>query len=56
MLAAVPGPGPAHPSSAQGDDAPCCELILPAGTLRISGKLTSELLQMLIREMQGECR
>ncbi|KAB0541674.1 IS66 family insertion sequence element accessory protein TnpB, partial [Pantoea stewartii subsp. stewartii] len=38
------------------DDAPCCELVLPAGTLRISGKLTPELLQMLIREMQGSSR
>ncbi len=28
----------------------CCELALPAGTLRISGKLTPELLQTLIRE------
>jgi len=53
MLAAEPGPGPAHPPSAQDDDAPCCELVLPAGTLRISGKLTPELLQTLIREMQG---
>lgn len=31
----------------------CCELVLPAGTLRICGRLTAELLQMLIREMQG---
>lgn len=31
----------------------CCELVLPAGTLRICGRLTPELLQMLIREMQG---
>lgn len=56
MLAAESGPGPAHPPSAQGDDAPCCELVLPAGTLRISGKLTPELLQTLIREIQGGSR
>lgn len=29
----------------ESDDAPCCELVLPAGTIRISGKLTPELLQ-----------
>ncbi len=52
-LAAESGPGQPHPPSVQSDDAPCCELVLPAGTLRISGKLTPELLQMLIREMQG---
>ncbi|QZN96679.1 IS66-like element accessory protein TnpA [Symbiopectobacterium purcellii] len=40
----------------QSDYALCCELVLPAGTLRISGKLTPELLQILIREMQGGCR
>ncbi|WP_370456156.1 IS66-like element accessory protein TnpA [Serratia sp. SRS-8-S-2018] len=56
MLAAGTGPEPTHPPSVLSDDAPCCELVLPAGTLRISGKLTPELLQMLIREMQGECR
>ncbi|HCC3327939.1 TPA: transposase [Salmonella enterica] len=54
-LAAEPGPEPTHPPSVL-SDAPCCELVLPAGTLRISGKLTPELLQMLIREMQGGCR
>lgn len=53
QLATDPGPEQAHPPSTQGDDAPCCELVLPAGTLRISGKLTPELLQTLIREMQG---
>ena len=31
----------------------CCELVLPAGTLRICGKFTPEHLQMLIGEMQG---
>lgn len=56
MFAAESGPEPTHPPSVLNDDAPCCELVLPAGTLRISGKLTPELLQMLIREMQGECR
>ncbi|HCM9621384.1 TPA: transposase [Enterobacter cloacae subsp. cloacae] len=55
-LAAESGPEQPHPPSVQSDDAPCCELVLPAGTLRISGKLTPELLQMLIREMQGGCR
>ncbi|MDW3577964.1 transposase, partial [Enterobacter asburiae] len=45
---------PLTPPSAE--ESPCCELVLPAGTLRISGKLTPELLQMLIREMQGGCR
>lgn len=50
------GPEQAHPPSVLSDDVPCCELVLPTGTLRISGKLTPELLQMLIREMQGECR
>ncbi|EIY5386380.1 transposase [Klebsiella variicola] len=34
----------------------CCELVLPAGTLRIGGALTPELLQMLIRIMQGSSR
>lgn len=56
MLAAESRPEPTHPPSVPGDDASCCELVLPAGTLRISGKLTTELLQMLIREMQGVCR
>lgn len=35
------------------EEPPCCELVLPAGTLRIRGTLTPELLQMLIREMKG---
>lgn len=55
-LAAESGSEPVHPPSVQSDDTPGCELVLPAGTLRISGKLTPELLQMLIREMQGGCR
>ncbi len=44
------------PLTPSAEESPCCELVLPAGTLRISGKLTPELLQMLIREMQGGCR
>lgn len=44
------------PLTPSAEESPCCELVLPAGTLRISGKLTPELLQMLIREMQGACR
>lgn len=32
----------------------CCELVLPAGTLRLKGELTPALLQTLIREMKGE--
>nr|WP_249218005.1 IS66-like element accessory protein TnpA [Pantoea dispersa] len=56
MLTPESGPERTHPPSVLSDDAPCCELVLPAGTLRISGKLTSELLQTLIREMQGGCR
>lgn len=55
-LAAESCPIQAHPPSVQCDDAPCCELVLPAGMLRISGNLTPELLQTLIREIQGECR
>jgi len=47
---------PVSPLTSSTEESPCCELVLPAGTLRISGKLTPELLQMLIREMQGECR
>lgn len=31
----------------------CCELVLPAGTLKISGALTPALLRMLITEMKG---
>ncbi len=34
-------------------DSLCCELVLPAGTLRFKGKLTPALLQTLIREMKG---
>lgn len=56
MLAAGSSTEPAHLPSALNDDARCCELVLPAGTLRISGKLTPELLQTLIREMQGGSR
>lgn len=55
-LAAESGHEQAHPLSVQSDDVPCCELVLPAGTLRISGKLTPDLLQTLIREMQGGSR
>lgn len=44
------------PLTPSAEESPCCELVLPAGTLRISGKLTPELLQMLIQEMQGACR
>lgn len=47
---------PVSPLTPSAEESPCCELVLPAGTLRINGKLTPELLQMLIREMQGECR
>ncbi|EAR6709741.1 transposase [Salmonella enterica] len=32
----------------------CCELVLPAGALRLKGELTPALLQTLIREMKGE--
>lgn len=56
ILAAESGPEPTHPPSVLSDDAPCSELVLPAGTLRISGKLTPELLRILIYEMQGKCR
>ncbi|EMF4570802.1 IS66 family insertion sequence element accessory protein TnpB, partial [Escherichia coli] len=31
----------------------CCELVLPAGTLRLKGELTPALLQTIIREMKG---
>lgn len=48
--------GQAPPSPTQEDESPRCELVLPAGTLRISGTLTPELLQMLIREMQRSAR
>lgn len=34
-------------------DSLCCELVLPAGTLRLKGELTPALLQTLIREMKG---
>ncbi len=44
---------PVSPLAPSAKESPCCELVLPAGTLRIGGKLTPELLQMLIREMQG---
>ncbi len=35
-------------------DSLCCELVLPAGTLRLKGKLTPALLQTLIREIKRE--
>lgn len=44
------------PPAVQTGESPCCELVLHAGTLRIGGKLTPELLQTLIREMQGSSR
>ncbi len=34
-------------------DSLCCELVLPAGTLRLKGELTPALLQTLIREIKG---
>ncbi|EFH1501333.1 transposase [Escherichia coli] len=34
-------------------DSLCCELVLPAGTLRLKGELTLALLQTLILEMKG---
>ncbi|HDC4249849.1 TPA: IS66 family insertion sequence element accessory protein TnpB, partial [Escherichia coli] len=34
-------------------DSLCCDLVLPAGTLRLKGELTPALLQTLIREMKG---
>ncbi|EBT9452944.1 IS66 family insertion sequence element accessory protein TnpB, partial [Salmonella enterica] len=34
-------------------DSLCCELVLPAGTLRLKGELTPAILQSLIREMKG---
>lgn len=55
-LAAETGRGQAPPSLVQSDDTCCCELVRPAGTLRIRGTLTPELLQALIRERQGGCR
>lgn len=33
----------------------CCELLLPSGTVRLKGALTPTLLQVLIREIKGEC-
>ncbi|SPW40951.1 putative transposase subunit [Escherichia coli] len=35
-------------------DSLCCELVLPAGTLRLKGELTPALLQSLIRENERE--
>lgn len=52
-LMAETGDAQAPPPLVQTEEASCCELVLPAGTLRIRGTLTPELLQMLIREMQG---
>ena len=34
-------------------DSPCCELVLPFGTLRIKGQMPPELLRMLIGEMKA---
>lgn len=42
---------PVSPLIPSAEASPCCELVLPAGTLRIRGTLTPELLQMLVREM-----
>lgn len=47
---------PAPLPSIQAEEPPCCELVLPAGTLLIRGTLTPALLQMLIREMQEGTR
>ncbi len=47
---------PAPVQSEQTDtpsDSLCCDLVLPAGTLRLKGELTPALLQTLIREMKG---
>lgn len=55
-LTAESSNGQAPPSPTQEDESPRCELVLPAGTLRIGGTLTPELLQMLIREMQRSAR
>ncbi|KGT85994.1 transposase [Erwinia typographi] len=56
MLPVTLAAGSCHGQATQGDETPCCELVLPAGTLRIGGALTPELLQILIREMQGSSR
>ncbi|HBN2077710.1 TPA: IS66 family insertion sequence element accessory protein TnpB, partial [Escherichia coli] len=49
----IPVPAPESEQINTPTDSLCCELILPAGTLRLKGKLTPALLQTLIREMKG---
>ncbi|EHN6578082.1 hypothetical protein KJI99_005297 [Salmonella enterica subsp. enterica serovar Anecho] len=44
---------PASVAESMSDEALCCELVLPSGTVRLKGTLTPALLQMLIREMKG---
>ncbi len=54
LLNQAPSTASIHrPFRARRCPAACGLRVLPAGTLRISGKLTPRLLQMLIREMQG---
>lgn len=49
-------PAPACPGSENmPGETLCCELLLPSGTVRLKGTLTPTLLQVLIREMKGEC-
>ena len=47
----IPAPVQAEQTDTPSDSL-CCELVLPAGTLRLKGKLTPALLQTLIREMK----
>ncbi|HAK1939290.1 TPA: transposase, partial [Salmonella enterica] len=48
----IPAPVQAEQTDTPSDSL-CCELVLPAGTLRLKGELTPALLQTLIREMKG---
>lgn len=58
-LSPEPDKSPPVPACSGSENMPgetlCCELLLPAGTVRLKGALTPTLLQVLIREMKGEC-
>jgi transposase len=41
------------PESGNSAETLICELLLPAGTLRLSGNITAEILQTLVRELEG---
>lgn len=47
---------PLQPAPAEPGNTLCCEVVLPEGTIKLSGAVPPTLLRMLLDELKGERR